>query len=161
MKGGENIMNIKKIFVLLLFVIAIVGIIAPVEAKLVVNLDPYTANPINGKTKISWHVYSDIGYGTLKFNSANAVSKRKAELNKVNKVVDSIKGYETVTHKKPAKGWNIQNNFAVYKVFSVKGNPNGKNYSIKFYDKRNKLIKSEKGKVTYYREDAGNEGEED
>ena len=144
-------MNFKKLLVLLVFAIAIIGIIAPAEAKLTVGgPSTYYDKPINGKSLLGFVVSSDIGIDSDDEGSANDVSKRKAELNNVNKVVVSIKGYKDVTFKKPAKGWKTSyKSWEFTKTFSVKGNPIKKSYTVKLYDKKNKSIKAldQKGKI--------------
>ena len=143
-------MNMKKILILLIFAIAIVGIIAPAEAK-------YTAgmNPISQKTS-HLHVDSDIGMKSKNWNSAKYVSKRKAEVNKINKIVITIKGTKDKTIKKPAKGWKSKTitGAGFYKALTI-NNPDGKKYSIKFYNKKNKVIYTKKGELFY--DDMGDE----
>ena len=139
-------MNFKKVLVLLLFAIAIIGIIAPAEAKLEIYSGVY--EQYKDKTKISLQVESDIGLNAKNWDSPIHIPKRKAELNKVNKAVVKIKGYKDVTFKKPSKGWEFEKNaYSFVKIFSVKGNPEGKSYSIKLYDKKGKVIKNKKGKI--------------
>jgi len=121
--------------VLLIFAIAIVGIIAPVEAKLYVHSGVYEQS--KGKTTVYLNVNSD----------GESVSKNNAELNKVNRAVVSIKGHNTVTIKKPVKGWNTGKHGSIFKTFSVKGNPLGKSYSVKLYNNKGKLIKQVNGKA--------------
>jgi len=146
-------MNIKKIIVLLLFTIAIITIITPVNAKLDASVELGSTKTVNGKTELYITVDSDIGMKTKNFLSNNYISKRKAELNNVNKVVVSVKGYKPVTIKKPAKGWQINKKYysnCFDMKFSIKGkseNIYNKNYSVKFYDKKNKIIRTKNGKV--------------
>lgn len=146
-------MNYKKILLVsisLLLLVTIVGAIAPVNAALNPH-DLWTDSnkQINGKTNLNVAITSDIGIKTKNPNSANYISKRKTELNKVNKVVVTIKGYKPITFKKPAKGWDSKKYHSQYfmKTFTVKGNPNGKDYTIGIYDKKDKLIKNKKGHV--------------
>ncbi|MDR2966706.1 MAG: hypothetical protein LBU74_02015 [Methanobacteriaceae archaeon] len=148
----KNIMKIKAIIGLLLFSLAIISIITPVNAELSPYLNSESYKPVNGKTKIYLDVYSDLGTSEKNYNSANYVSKRKADFNKVSKYVITINGYKPIIYKKPVKGWKISSNNgykAIYfgKSFSVKGNPNGKSYSLKLYNKKGKLIYNEKGKL--------------
>ena len=139
-------MNFKKLLVLLLFAIAIIGIIAPVNANLEAFSGIYELN--KGKAKVYLYVNSNIGSNAKDYDSANYVSKRKAELNNVNKVVVSIKGYTPKNFKKPSKGWKTGKYGDQFeKIFSVKGNPLGKSYSIKLYNKNNKLLKQVNGKA--------------
>jgi hypothetical protein len=97
-------MNFKKILMLLLFIIAIIGITSPVEAKLDSNIEIESLKMINDKTKLILDVVSDIGVKNKNPDSANLISKRKAELNKVNKITVTIKGHNTISFKKPNKG---------------------------------------------------------
>ena len=148
-------MNIKKILVLLLFVITIVGITTPAEAKLDSSVETATLKPVNGKTEIYIHFWSNTGDYNNDSNYEKYFIKRKAELNKVNKVTFAIKGYKTITIKKPKKGWNREDISVAYDGTTytvphlVKGNPNGKIYSINFYDKKDKLIEPKIGYVHY------------
>ena len=71
-----------------------------------------------------------------------------------NKITVSIKGYRTITFKKPVKGWKQQKVLdAVYfdKYFKIKGDPkklnNKKDYTLKFYNKKGKLLKTKKDKL--------------
>jgi len=147
-------MNIKQILILLIFLIAIIGIIAPASAKLEPNLELESAKTVKSKTKLFITINSDIGNKNKKtfYSSKEYTSKRKNELNRVNKAVISIKGYKTITIKKPAKGWKKgDKNFLYFdKTFTVKGKAdkiNNKGYTIKLYDMNNKLIKNKKGRV--------------
>jgi len=144
--------NIKKVFVLFLFLVLIIGIIAPVNAKLTCEAGTYTLVGNDVENKVYLNVWSDIGTKSANPGLAKYVSKRKAELNKVNKIVLKISGYKTVTFKKPTKGWKNKdyNNIKsrIIKEFSVEKHLNGKNYSIKLYDKKGKVIKKGKGKLT-------------
>ena len=142
-------MNIKKIIVLLLFLVAIIGIIAPVNATLGGSIGylPYT----NSKTtKIPMWISSDIDENKAedKQNSADSISKRKAEINKVNKVVFTVKGYKPVTINKPAKGWKTDKDGYSRNTFTIKGTSktlDGKSYSVKLYDRKNKLLNNKHG----------------
>jgi hypothetical protein len=140
-------MTIKKILVLLIFAIAIVGIIAPVNAAL--NVDwffTYEKKPINGKNGVDLMFSSNIGKNTKDPHAKKYVDQRKRELNKVNKVVVTVRGHKTTTFKKPSKGWN--DDYGVMKSFSLKGSAvYKKDYSVKLYDKNNKVLKSKRGKV--------------
>jgi len=140
-------MNIKKILVLLLFAIAIVGIISPVNAALKIDwFLTYEEKPINGKNDVALSFSSDSGMNAKDPHVKKYVDQRKRELNKVNKVVVTVKGHKTTTFKKPSKGWN--DDPCVMKFFSLKGSAvYKKDYSVKLYDKNNKLLKSKKGKV--------------
>lgn len=130
-------MNIKKILVLLLFVIAIIGIITPVEAKL--NLYGRVTSKYNGETKV--HFYVD--------SNKNSVSAGKAELSKVNKVAVTVKGYKTITFKKLPKSWKDY-----YPMISPIGSKKFKGTflskkitSFKLYDKKGKLLRSGKSLI--------------
>ena len=143
-------MDIKKIFLLLLFLILIIGIIAPVNAKLsYCETWADTGKVINGKTKMTWGVASDVGSNTRYYYLPKYVNKQKAEVNKVNKVTVKISGYKTLTFKKPAKGWKLSGitDSSLYKSYSLKGSPLNKTFTMKCYDKKGKLIKQNKGKV--------------
>ena len=144
-------MKIKKILVLLLFMVAIIGIIAPVEAKLSYCETWSHSKEIKGKTVMIWGVFSDIGDNAKNWDSPKYATQKRAEVNKVNKVTVSIKGYQTKTYKKPAKGWKFSGitDSSIYKKFSVKGNPTGKSFTMKCYNKKGKVIKQNKGKVEY------------
>lgn len=140
-------MNSKKIMVLLLFAIAIIGIITPVNAELsgyVSKSIKYDKKPVN---KLFVCIQSDIGIGNSNWKSTNYVKQRKTELNKINKIVIKVKGYNSTTIKKPSTGWQTyQYADAFQKYFTVKGATKsllGKDYSIKLYNKNNKLIRSD------------------
>jgi len=146
-------MSIKKVMLLLIFIIAIISVIAPVNAKLEPILELESMKTVNGKTKLYITVNSDVGNKNTKnfYSSANYVSKRKKELNNVNKITISIKGYKTVNIKRPVKGWKTDKSGLFFdKTFLVKGKStkiDNKSYSIKIYNKKNKLIRNKKGKV--------------
>ena len=146
-------MNIKKIVVLLLLLVAIIGIITPASATLSSSLSPITEH--KGKTEISFITSSDIGSDKKNWDSAKYVSKRKAELNKVNKIVVTINGYKPITYKKPVKGWKIAKEGYYRDIITIKGTEKtltGKDYYVKLYDKNNKLIKDKskgKGKLDF------------
>ncbi|MDR2967209.1 MAG: hypothetical protein LBU74_04610 [Methanobacteriaceae archaeon] len=144
-------MNIKKALILILFAIAIVGIIAPVNAKLNCETWSHSNKIINGKTKMTLGIASNIGSTAKNWDSPKYITQRKAELNKVNKITVTIKGYKTIIFKKPTKGWKLSGitDDSLYKSFSVKNNPNNKFCIIKCYDKKGKLIKQQKGKVQF------------
>ena len=115
-------MNTKKILILLIFAIAIVGIITPASAELYPNLIIDSLKADNGNTKLYLYGSSDT----------------KKELDNVNKITVSIKGYETITFKKHAKGWKQQKvPGAVYfeKYFKIEGNPKKLNNKDYCYDK--------------------------
>ncbi|MCL2313441.1 MAG: hypothetical protein FWC41_13375 [Firmicutes bacterium] len=135
-------MKIMKIIMLLMFLIAIISILAPVNATLHCNLFADSEKTVNGKTPLTLNVDSD--HKTL--------SQRKAELNKAHRISVDIKGYKTINFKKPAKGWKYENKQlnGLVNSFSVKGNAFNKDYTIKCYDKKGKLVKVKynKGKVT-------------
>ena len=139
-------MNIKKILVLLLFLVAIIGILAPVNAK--INVEAYSPKkPTDGKSSINLYVISKVGKNNFD-ESHKAQVARKKELSKVNKMSIKVKGYKKVVFKKPSKGWKLEyKNFYIFKSFSVKGKASGKNYLMKFYNKKGKLFRSVKGKV--------------
>ena len=147
-------MNLKQILILLIFLIAIIGIIAPASASLEPSLELQSAKTIKGKTKLYITVNSDIGNKNKKtfYSSKQYTSKRKNELNTVKKAVISIKGHKPVTIKKPAKGWKKSDRNFLYfdKTFKVKGKAskiNNKKYTINLYNMNNKLIKNKKGRV--------------
>ena len=142
-------MNIKKILVLLLFLIAIVGIITPVNATLKVDyLFTTEKKPINGENEMSLGFSTNIGMNAKDPYAKKYVAERKKELNSVNKVVITIKGHKTTIFKKLAKGWDNYDGPIVMKFFSLKGSAvYKKDYSVKLYDKNNKIVKSKKGKV--------------
>ncbi|MCL2687013.1 MAG: hypothetical protein FWE58_00555 [Methanobrevibacter sp.] len=148
-------MNIKEVLVLLLFLVVITAIITaiitPTDAKLSCDVGAYSLIGHNVENGVYLNVWTDIGNKSGNPGSSKYFSKRKAELNKVNKIVFTINGYKTITIKKPAKGWKnkdynpIKNR--IMKDFKVKDNLAGKSYSIKLYDKKGKIIKKEKGKL--------------
>ena len=141
-------MDIKKILVLLIFAIAIVGIVAPINAALECQVTTDDKKPNKGKNNVFVFVTSDIGLYDDDGHTKKYKSKRKKELNNINKIVLSIKGHKTTTLKKPAKGWKVDYACESFsKELSLKGSAvYKKNYSIKFYDKNNKLLKT---KVLY------------
>jgi len=148
-------MNIKKIIILLLFLIAIIGIIAPATAKLDSNLELESMKTVKGKTKLYITVNSNIGYKKNKeifYTSNKYNSNRKKELNSINKIGINIKGYKTVTLKKPKKGWKSSKyNLFFDKTFTIKGNHqkiDNAQYSIKLYNNKNKVIKNKKSTVS-------------
>jgi len=131
--------NIKKILVLTFMLIAIVGIIAPADAKLYTGVGIDSLKADNGKTKLEFFVQS---YGA---------KNPKKELNNVYKAVVSIEGYKSITFKKPVKGWKQYKQYGktvFNKYFKIKGQPKKldfkKKYTIKLYNKKGKLIKTEK-----------------
>ena len=129
-------MNIKKIFILLLFLVAIIGIVAPVNAVFDGSVGYTSTKVVNGKTSMSLFVASNVG---------------TKELNTINKISVKVKGYKAVTFKKPAKGWDVHGTHFDKKFTLNEKQPknvNKKDYSIKFYDKKNKLLKDKRGKVT-------------
>ena len=144
-------MNIKKILVLLLFLVAILGIITPVNAKLDYCETWSDSKVINGKTKMTWGLCSDIGDYVVDWDSPKYSIQERKEVNKVIKGTVKIDGYKTLTFKKPKKGWMFTGitESSLYKSFSVKGSPINKSYTIKCYDKNGKIIKQSKGKVKY------------
>lgn len=150
-KEGK-IMNIKKILVLLIFAVAVASIIAPANAKINGDIVFDSNKDINGKSKLSIVIDSDIGLKDNfyeRFSAKNNASRIK-ELNKVNKVVVKIKGYNPITFKKPKKNWTCLFNTYFAKEFELKGKPKkieNKSYSIKLYDKNNKLLKSKTSKL--------------
>ena len=78
--------------------------------------------------------------------------KAKAELGNVNKVVVTVKGYKTMTFKKPVNGWKLYKRYyhGITKTFNIAGKPKNlvaKNYSIKVYNKNGKIIKAEQGRL--------------
>jgi len=138
-------MKIKKILVLLLFMVAIVGIIAPANAELypVVGIKSLKAVENGKKTQLELFVQSDY----------SSSMKAKAELGTVNKLVVTVEGYNTITFKKPANGWKLYKNYyhGITKTFNIVGKPknivNKKHYSIKVYNKNGKLIKTGQGRL--------------
>jgi len=135
-------MILKKILVLSLFLFTIMGIIAPVNATLngYAEMEP---TPVISK-KIGYLIESNIGMNDTDPNSPKHVSEREKEINKVKKIVIKVKGYKPITIKKPKKGWSKN-----LKYFSVKGNANNKPYTMKLYDKNNKLLKNIKGTLKW------------
>jgi len=103
---------------------------------------------INGKNTVYVQIFTSIDPYVKNWKSAKYVSKRKAELNKVNKVVFTLDGYDPKTFKKPVKGWKTYD-FSRYskKKLTFKGPSWGKKYSIKLYDKKGKLLKKGKGYI--------------
>ena len=143
-------MNIKKILVLLLFFVAIACILTPVTGKVNADVDIVSLKNVNGNSQLSLSVDSDIGMKSKKWYGAKSVSKRKAELNNIKKVVVEVKGKKKVTFKKPNKSWKIYKfDYSFNKLFSVKGKVESKTYSIKLYNKKNKLIKNKKSKLKF------------
>ena len=141
-------MNIKKILVLLLFAIAIIGIISPVSAQLNGYVSKYDGTSNN---KLFICVSSDIGVDQANWKSSSYVKQRKGELNKIKKITVKIDGYKTVGIKSPSKGWSTYKYADAFeKSFTVKGvskSLNGKKYYIKFYDKQGKLLKKVNSKL--------------
>ena len=86
-------MNIKKILVLLLFVIAIIGIIAPANAIYISPLEPKIVDLFNDKYKLKLTISPNLDPTTKE-------SKKAKELNKINKVVVKIDGKTVKTIKK-------------------------------------------------------------
>ena len=143
-------MNFKKILLLLVFLVAIACILTPVNAKLSPDVDIVSLKNADGNSQISLTVNSDIGMKSKKWYSSKSVTKRKAELNNVKKVVIQIKGKKKLTFKKPSKGWKTYKfDYSFNKLVSVKGKVEGKSYSVKLYDKKNKLIKSKTSKIKF------------
>jgi len=136
-------MNIKKTVILLIFLVAIACLISPVNAKLDGYVSKYDNTSAN---KLFVCISSDIGINSDNWKSTKYVTKRKAELNKVNKVVVTFNGYTPITIKKPVKGWKTYKYADAFEnSFSVKNAPKSlksKNYSIKLYDNKNKLIRN-------------------
>jgi len=141
-------MNIKKVGALSLFLIAIIGIIAPINAALEVN-HLLSTKTSDGKAKLTLSVSSDIGSESKNPYLTKHIFKKDAELNKVQKIHVKINGIKSITFKKPVKNWEIDAFYGIEKSFWVYGSPIGKNFTVKFYDEKNKLIKNNKGKVVY------------
>ena len=145
-------MNIKKILILLIFAIAIIGIITPTEAKIDSNLELEKSFMIKDN-KFILYVSSDIGMKSKNHDSVYYANKRKTELNKINKAVVKIEGYEkNITFKKPSQGWKLDKYaYSIEKTFptNVDTDKVGFDYSIKFYDKKNKLLKNKKGNILF------------
>jgi len=142
--------NLKMITGLLLFVIAIACVIFPVNAALNPhNLWADSNQTSVGKTILNVGITSDIGMKDKNVNSAKFISQRKAELNKVRKVVVQIQGFQSRIFIKPNKGWASGKYYSQFfiKRFTVKGDLNHKDYTIKIYNKNNKLIKTTQGQL--------------
>lgn len=142
----------KSIVIFLLFMVAIIGILAPVNAKLYGDMSIVHKEPSNGKIKLYFYVGSDVGDNTKNTHSAKNNIARKKELNNVNKVVINIKGFKSVTVKKPAKGWRMGNEWNRFfeRDYWIKGkfkNLVNKNYSLKMYNNKGKLLKNSKGRL--------------
>ena len=134
-------MKIKVIFILL-FIVAIIGIIAPVNAALQGNVEIVTPNPSDGT--VSFSIGSDIGMKDENPYTAKRISQRTKETNKVKKIVIQIRGFKPITFKRPQKGWSDGLTY-----FSVNGTAYNKAYSMKLYDKNNELLKNIKGYVRW------------
>jgi len=113
------------------------------------GLEMDSLNAVNDEAKLSLTVLCD----QILFMIELSVADKVKLLNNVDKVDVRIEGYKPITFKKPDKGWKITNdrNPAFKKSFTVKGKPEDiaweKNYSFEFYDRKNKLLGSKKGKV--------------
>jgi hypothetical protein len=145
-------MNIKKIVIILIFAIAIIGI-TPVYAAL--NGNVTTLDQTNDSNLHVFVITSNIGMKTKDPWTYKFASERKKEINTVNKAVISINGYKAITFKKPVKGWKTHKelDYTDYteKYFKLKGKTLNKNFSIKLYA-NGKLIKTSKGKIKYPRQ---------
>jgi len=135
-------MNIKKIIILLLFTIAIAGIIAPVNAEILYDFTTPKIKTINGKTKLKFRVLSNIGWVKKNWKALKYKTARKKELNNINKVVVKFEGNKAITFKKPVKGWKIdKDGMGFYKPFTINGSPINKTYTISYYNKKGTIIK--------------------
>ena len=146
-------MVFKKVLILLLFLVTIASIIAPINGTLTGYID--SEQQIKGRSTILIDVYSDIGFSNYNPNAPKYVKERKKEFSQVNTIVVNIKGYKAIILRKNTKAWNNANisNGVFTKSITIKGSPIGKNYSLRFYDKKNKLINYNKGRVTYFKQD--------
>ena len=137
-------MNIKKIVVLILFAVAIIGIIAPANAALNGYVSKYSSYGYKPE-KLYVCIQSNIELDKSNWKSSNSVTKRKNELNKVNKISIKVQGYNSTVIKRPSSGWStyqyadaFEKNFVVKKAYkSLKG----QTYTISLYDKNNKLLR--------------------
>ena len=123
----------------------------PEEAKLDYCETWSYSKEIKGETVMMWGVSGNSGSREMDWDSPKYSAKNKALVNEVNKVDVTISGYETITFKKPVKGWKFSGitDSSLYQTYSVKDNPNGKSFTMKCYDKKGKIIKQNKGKVEY------------
>ena len=143
-------MKIQKILMLLLFFSVLTCIIAPVNAKLNTDVEIVSLKNVKGNTELSLSVHSDIGMKSKQWYAAQSVSKRKKEINQVNKVIVSIKGNKKLTFIKPVKGWKMYKfDDSFNTLFSVKGKVEKKDCSISLYDKKNKIILNKKTKIRF------------
>jgi hypothetical protein len=106
---------------------------------------------IKGETVMMWGVCGSSGSREIDWESPKYSTKTKALINEINKVTVTISGYKTITFKKPAKGWKFSGitSSSLYQTYSVKGNPNGKSFTMKCYDKNEKVINQNKAKIEY------------
>jgi len=127
---------------ILLFIVAIIAMIAPVNGALKGNVEIVTPDPYDGQ--VCFSLDSDIGMKDENPYTPKYISQRTKEFNKVKKIVVKIKGFKSKTFKKPKKGWPDDLTY-----FKVKGSAYKKAYSMKLYDKNNKLLKNIKGNIQY------------
>ena len=146
-------MNIKKVVLVLILAIAILLMIAPANAKLEADLYLLTSMKDDKKVAVHLEVRSDIGLDKKNNYLVKYCSARKAELNKVYKIDVKVRGFKTITLMKPANGWKVTDSQValthVVRKTCIDGisykELKNKDYSVKLYDKNNKLLKSKKG----------------
>jgi hypothetical protein len=123
----------------------------PEEVKLNYSTTWSHSKKIKGETVMMWSIISNFGSRERDWESPKYVAPKRAVINEVNKVTVTISGYETMTFKKPVKGWKFSGIMgdSLYQTYSVKGNPDNKSFTMKCYDKNGKIIKQHKSKVEY------------
>ncbi len=129
--------KIKALFVLILFGIMTMSLISPINAVFIQKLDKNTImyDADTGK--------SDIGIfiGAYYLNK----NKRSKDLNRVKTVTLKLNEKNTKIFKEKTFA---RDKYGIGITLEIKGNVNGKNYTITTYDKQNKAIKIKKGQIT-------------
>jgi hypothetical protein len=116
-------------------------VIVPEDPKLYSGVGIKSLKSDNGETKLELFIISS--------NTTN----HEKELNNVSNIVVEIEGYNSMTFKRPVEGWKLDENFEIYEYkatfsiyFTIKDQPeslDNKRYSVKLYDKENKLLFSD------------------
>lgn len=138
----KYIMKIKKIIILMVLFIAIIGFtMSSATAFSIQKLDKNTVEQSKNKARLTIVIPSKAG----------SDSTRAKDLNQIKKIVIKINGKTIKTIKRPSLTWKKGNGYypdAIIKSFKINTSVKGKKYSITTYNKNGKKLKTKSGKIT-------------